>query len=78
LAGRVLGDGEIWLDVEREGRALAGAIAEVAVVHANTNLTCIMIGERLADFLKEEAWGRNDPSPVQLASPAVESSQPTR
>ncbi|MPZ12868.1 MAG: hypothetical protein GEU73_00305 [Chloroflexi bacterium] len=34
---------------------VADAAIMPTVTHANTNLTCIMIGERLADFIKEEA-----------------------
>ena len=32
---------------------VADASIMPTVTHANTNLTCIMIGERLADFLAE-------------------------
>jgi choline dehydrogenase len=33
---------------------VADASIMPTVVHANTNLTCIMIGERVADFLSAE------------------------
>jgi choline dehydrogenase len=38
-----------------ENLRIADASIMPTVVHANTNLTCIMIGERVADFLSAEA-----------------------
>ncbi len=42
---RVHGMANLWV---------ADASVMPTVPHANTNLTCIMIGERAADFIKEE------------------------
>lgn len=53
-----------------EDLRVVGASVMPDIVRANTNLTCIMIGERVADWMRAEAWRTDSESPRRRGASA--------